>query len=350
MSSQVFPAVAAVVLGLLVGFVLFVPLVAVSYRRRGTLTPARFALWAAALVYFLALWTYTLLPLPASDSYACAPAVLSLAPTIDDVAAAFAHGRPWTDVRLLQVVFNVALFVPAGIFVRLLARRGVVTALLVGGAVSLLIELTQVTGVWGVFPCAYRMFDVGDLVTNTSGAVIGAAVALLIPGRAGGVERLPGADEPRPVTRGRRLLAMLCDVLAASVVAALAGTAVQVWLQYVARDRDAVLDGVIAGLANTATPIAVTLVLTLATGRSIGDLAVQLRYRGDVLPAPLARLLRWAGGIGGILVANTLPSPFSLVGGLLVLLGVVLVFTTDRGRGLPGVVSAQRLEDARSRY
>ena len=49
MGNEVFSAVAALALGAVVGVVLFVPFVAVSYRRRGRLTAGRFVLWAAPL-------------------------------------------------------------------------------------------------------------------------------------------------------------------------------------------------------------------------------------------------------------------------------------------------------------
>ena len=64
MGNEVYSAAVAIGLGVLVGTALFVPIVAVSYRRRGRLTLGRSLLWAAALVSFLAIWTYTLLPLP----------------------------------------------------------------------------------------------------------------------------------------------------------------------------------------------------------------------------------------------------------------------------------------------
>lgn len=57
-------AVIAIVGGLVVGVVLFVPFVALSYRHRGRLTFWRLIGWAAGLVYFVAIWSYTLLPLP----------------------------------------------------------------------------------------------------------------------------------------------------------------------------------------------------------------------------------------------------------------------------------------------
>ncbi|WP_336631952.1 MULTISPECIES: VanZ family protein [unclassified Microbacterium] len=344
MGNEVYSAAIAIGLGALVGVALFVPFVAVSYRRRGGLTFGRFALWAAALVYFWAIWTYTLLPLPDSDSFACAGVNLNPAAFIEDLRGA----RSLTDFAVLQLALNVLLFVPLGFFLRVLGGRGVVTALLVGFGVSLTVETTQLTGVWGVYPCAYRVFDVDDLLTNTLGAVLGSVVALLVPRRLRGSAVSDAADRPRPVTRGRRVLAIVCDALAAFLVSVVASVGVQLWLQYVVRDRAAVLDGTAAAVASDIAPILVWLVLVLATGRSVGDVAVQLRYRGGPIPVPVARLLRYLGGLGGFLLLGVLPGAWSGLQILFGLVSVVLLFTTGAGRGLPGILSGQALTDARA--
>ncbi|MDQ1126102.1 glycopeptide antibiotics resistance protein [Microbacterium sp. SORGH_AS 505] len=348
MSGQVFPAVVAILFGAVVGLILFVPVVAVSYRRRGRLSLGRVAFWAASLVYFLAIWSYTLLPLPASDDYRCSGAVLSLAPTIDDLVGAFADGSPLTDIRLLQVAFNVLLFLPLGFLIRVVGRRGVVIATLVGFLLSLLIETTQLTGVWGLFPCGYRLFDVGDLLTNTLGALVGSIVALLVPARLRGVEKAADAGEPRPVTRGRRLLGAVCDLLGTAILGGAAGTTVQLFLQYALRREDLVADGVIADIASGWVTIAVWTVVVLATGRTVGDLCVELRYEGGRLPEPVARALRFLGGIGGYLLLSELGAAVGILSVVFVLVWAVLFFATPAGRGLPGVVSGRRLVDART--
>ncbi|MFL0565006.1 VanZ family protein [Microbacterium sp. 179-I 1D1 NHS] len=348
MSGQVFPGVVAILFGAVVGLVLFVPVVAVSYRRRGRLSLGRVAFWAASLVYFLAIWSYTLLPLPVSDDYRCSGAVLSLAPTIDDLVGAFADGSPLTDIRLLQVAFNVLLFLPLGFLIRVVGRRGVVIATLVGFLLSLLIETTQLTGVWGLFPCGYRLFDVGDLLTNTLGAVVGSIVALLVPARLRGVERAADAGEPRPVTRGRRLLGAVCDLLGTAILGGAAGTTIQLFLQFALRREDLVADGVIADIASGWVPIAVWTVVVLATGRTVGDLCVELRYEGGRLPEPGARALRFLGGIGGYLLLSELGAALGILPVVFVLVWAVLFFATPAGRGLPGVISGRRLVDART--
>lgn len=348
MGGQVFPAVVAILFGGLVGLVLFVPLVAVSYRRRGRLTLGRMAFWAASLVYFMAIWTYTLLPLPASDDYRCVGAVLSLEPTVNDVVGAFADGSPFTDIRLLQVVLNVLLFIPLGVLIRVVGRRGIVVGVLAGFVLSLLIETTQLTGVWGIFPCGYRLFDVGDLLTNTLGALVGSILGLLVPSRLRGVEKAADAGAPRPVTRGRRLLGAVCDLLGATIGDGAVGTVVQLFLQFALRREDLVADAVIADIATGWVPIVLWLGVVLATGRSIGDLAVELRYEGGRLPELAARLLRFIGGIGGYLLLGQIFGDAGILVFVFFVTSTVLLFTTRAGRGLPGLVTGRELVDARS--
>lgn len=340
----------AIVIGLAAGVVLFVPFVAVSYRRRGGLRMSRVALWGSALVYFWAIWTYTLLPLPDPDDVRCAGVNLNPFELVTDVSAALSRPGPWiADPAVLQLLLNVLLFVPLGFFVRVLGRRGILVAGLVGLGFSVFIETTQLTGVWGLYPCAYRVFDVDDMITNTTGALLGSLIALVVPAHMRGVPRLPDADRPRPVTRGRRVLAMLCDGLGFWTTATVAALVVQLSLQLVAGiTGDAALaQTTAAGVVGTVSAIIVWVAVGLTTGRSIGDLCVMLRYQGGPLPTWIARPLRMAGGVVGYTVLDALPDPWSLLGGIFLLAAFVLFFATKNGRGLPGVLSGQYLVDAR---
>lgn len=349
MGDQVVLAFIAIAIGVGFGVLLFVPFVAVSYRRRGGLSVGRSLLWFAALVYFWAIWTYTLLPLPDPESIRCVGTITDPMEVVRDLQKALAGpGNPLRHPALLQLVFNVLLFVPLGVFLRVLGARGIPTALVVGFGLSLLIETTQLTGVWGLYPCAYRFFDVGDLMTNTTGAVLGSVFALVVPRSMRGMSARADAGLPRPVTRGRRAIAMLCDALAYGFVMYGAATVVQLWFEYLVGDRQVVLDGRLAEVAGISAASGSWLLIVLITGRSVGDLAVQLRYGGSRMPPPLARLLRWAGGIGGIGALPLLGDVLDGVSSLLILVSVVLLFTTRLGRGLPGLVSGQELVDARA--
>jgi uncharacterized RDD family membrane protein YckC len=81
-----------------------------------------------------------------------------------------------------------------------------------GFGLSLAFELTQLTGIWGIYAVRYRTFDVDDLIANTAGAALGWALAplvFLLPARQYHDDHLHfGTPSP-----GRRLNA-ICWVLA----------------------------------------------------------------------------------------------------------------------------------------
>ena len=69
----------AVIAGAVVAVLAFVPFVAISYRRRGRLTLGRSLLWVGAAVYFWAIWTYTLIPVPETEVVATPPTTIAVA-------------------------------------------------------------------------------------------------------------------------------------------------------------------------------------------------------------------------------------------------------------------------------
>ncbi|HUQ57349.1 VanZ family protein [Lentzea sp.] len=78
------------------------------------------------------------------------------------IADTFQDGRIAFD----QMTLNVLLFVPLGAMLMFWGRRTAGQAAVIGYGVSLLIEGSQL--MW-----ANRIFDVDDLITNTTGAVLG---------------------------------------------------------------------------------------------------------------------------------------------------------------------------------
>lgn len=349
--DQLTNALLAIGLGVVAGVILMVPFVAISYRRRGALTLGRSLVWASVLVYFWAIWTYTLLPLPAPDALVCVGTNTQPGAFLHDLADAYrdAGGSAralLTSPVVLQLVLNVALFVPLGFFVRWLGGRGILTAALAGLGLSCVIELTQLTGVWGIYDCAYRVFDVDDLLMNTAGAVLGSLLAMVVPRRHLGMDRSPDADLPRPVTKPRRLLAMLLDVVGSTILAFAVAVPVQAWLLYVVDDRDTALETTLSSDVGAWVALATWLAVVLATGRTVGDLAVRLRYRTQQ-PTALARALRFVTGIGGYLLLGLLPDAWLWTTWLYALAALVAVLATRHGRGLPGLALRADLIDDR---
>ncbi len=297
MSDQAQNALIALTLGSVVAVVLLLPVAAVQYRRLGRLGPVDLAVLLAAAVYGLSLWTYTLLPTPAAGDYVCQGRQLDplgsfrgIGGTSDGVLTLL--GEP----AFLQIALNVLLFVPLGFFVRRVLRRGFVVAGLLGLATSLLIELTQTTGVWGIYGCAYRLFDVDDLLVNTLGAVVGSALSAIVVDRE--VRRAPRPDH---ITYGRRVMGMLCDVLfvvLAGAVVALFWRAYELWVAGTLERR---LDADVQAMLQWVVPLALEAASVLLTGRTMGERIVAVRaVARRRLLTPLSRAVKLVTGIGGL--------------------------------------------------
>jgi hypothetical protein len=75
----------------------------------------------------------------------------------------------------LAALMNLALCAGIGAALGRATGWGWRGALLFGTGLTLGVELTQLTAVWGLWPCPWRQFDVDDLVLNLGGVVAGFA-------------------------------------------------------------------------------------------------------------------------------------------------------------------------------
>jgi glycopeptide antibiotics resistance protein len=327
----------ALAFGGLLAIMLFVPVAAFRYRKTGRLRVRDVAALVAVAVYFVALWSYTLVPMPTPSSLHCVGVNLNPAQFIDDIAA---DPRPlWRNRALLQVVFNVVLFVPMGFLLRVLARRGIVVAAILGLLTSAAIEFTQLTGVWGLYECAYRVFDVDDLLANTLGATVGSLLALPALRVIGSTSDVQA--RPARVSLGRRLVGVACDLL---VMFAIGFGLVVAWRAFSLYVMSEPLDGDtdwIGTVLAVGVPAAVQLVWILTTGRTLGEATVRLEPVSGPGSVARSRIVKFACGIGGYEFLAALGVPLLLFVFCLVSLAAV-IWSKDH-RGLSHVVSGMRL-------
>jgi len=345
MSDQAANALIATGLGTVVAIVLLIPVAAYEYRRDGKLGPGDLAVLLSGAVYGLALWTYTLLPMPAGDSYHCAGRQTEPFETIRSIGFRDTDGLIGLvhDPAFLQVALNVLLFVPLGFFVRKVLGRGVVVATVLGFGISLLIEATQTTGVWHLFDCAYRLFDVDDLIVNTVGATAGSLLAALVVRRRRGEVVLPTS-----ITYGRRLVGMVCDVLFVVLLGAAVVVAYKGAFHYGLASSYSDIDDRVQTWLQWGVPAAIEAVLVLGAGRTFGELTVSVRAvaRRRSL-TPLSRLVKLAVGVGPFLALGVLTPAWSTWALLGYLVATALAaLPTREHRGLSHLAGGMDLEVA----
>lgn len=94
------------------------------------------------------------------------------------------HPHTWLAAlkapTVIQPAFNVLLTVPFGFYLRTYFRRSWRFTLVAAFCLSLFFELTQLSGLYGIYPRPYRLFDVDDLLLNTLGGLLGFGLTRLV--------------------------------------------------------------------------------------------------------------------------------------------------------------------------
>lgn len=358
MISQVF---GSILVGLVVSAVLFLPLVVWQYRRYGRFDGLRMLWTTAGFIYATAIVAFTVFPLPQFTSGYCA--AHSTEPLLDPLRfprellalvrtqGLAAVARDWL---LWEFALNMVLFIPFGMIARRVFEwpRGAVLAAALG--TSVLIELTQLTGNWGLAPCPYRFADTTDLFTNTAGALIGIGLEKATPRLLSTKSHLlTQREKARPVTRTRRFLGMLLDAWYLNLAAVVGGTAGAIVYvlsvggpeQLITRDQMASLDQAIFTGAWLCTMMIVLAPALTGTGASLGQRTVYLA------PVPRGRarwrlLLRALVVQGAIVTGLFLGFPPALLVPLWAAAAVISVLIDPRG--LSCALSNCSLRDART--
>lgn len=293
-ATYLVPVRTALILFPVLVLAVMLPAAFVSYRRRGRAGGWPTFVFYAFLFYLLAIATQTVLPLPADPGY-CAGHTYASSPQLRpfyfiEVVSQRARGH-WSPGALLHnpavwtTALNVVMLAPLGFYARYARRMRLLPATLIGFGVSLFFELTQLTGLWFVYPCPYRLFSVDDLLLNTTGVVVGWLLAgplgRLLPDLAPEHDRRRYAAK---VTFTRRLFALVTDLLG---FAALLGFLFGI-LTLFGED-----------LAHRDTPVVILalvwfVVLPAVTGSTPGKRAMLLRVarRSGRRAGPIALLVR----------------------------------------------------------
>lgn len=190
-------------------FFMTLPYMLYQYRKYHSIPFWKSFIFYAFLFYVLCAYFMVILPLPEARTAAEA-GVVSVAPIFEPfrfvgqfivaarkVGLSLVHPQTW--VAFLQqpdvycVLFNVLLTLPLGMFVRYIFRAKWWQALLAGFGMSLFYELSQLTGLFGYYDYAYRLFEVDDLIVNTAGCMLGWAIMLPLEKRLPDFRELSGA-------------------------------------------------------------------------------------------------------------------------------------------------------------
>lgn len=165
-----------------------VPYIAWSYHKYGSVLSLRVLIVYSFLLYLLCVYCLVILPLPAPEKAAALhghKAQLIPFSFIADIAKQMQiqPGQPaswlgiFTGSAFWTTLFNLFMTMPFGVYLRYYFCYSWRKTLWLSFLLSLFFELTQLSGLYFIYPGSYRLFDVDDLIVNTTGSMIGFALA-----------------------------------------------------------------------------------------------------------------------------------------------------------------------------
>lgn len=225
-SEFVDPLYSAILVFPLVALIFTLPYLLYQYRKYGSVVIFKAIVVYSFILYLLCMYFLVILPLPSFEEAATGTGPLwQLRPLslLDDIRAieGFSfreigtYGLLLHSVSFLHGLLNVVMFVPFGIYLRYYFKKGFFLTIFLAIVLSVFFELTQLSGLYGIYPRPYRLCDIDDVILNTLGAFIGFLLAPLVTWLFPKKEKLDKISYSRgkSISPIRRFLAALIDWL-----------------------------------------------------------------------------------------------------------------------------------------
>lgn len=209
-----------------IAFILTIPFLIHQYRKFGSIPMLKSFCFYSMILYLICAYFLIMLPLPSIEKVASMTGPTSqLVPfqfikdimatvsfkitNITDVINIFKHSTIYT------IMFNIVLTLPFGVYLRYIFKKKWYHTIIYTFLLSLFFELTQLSGLYGIYPRAYRLFDVDDLMINTIGGLIGHIITPLITFFIPSIDKLDEKSYKKGtrVTLIRRGVSLAIDIL-----------------------------------------------------------------------------------------------------------------------------------------
>ncbi len=168
----------------IIAFLFTIPFILHQYHKYGSIHKLRVCIIYSFILYLMTVYFLVILPLPkVSEVTNSVSEMMQLQPFafIQDFIkeTSLVISDPSTYLKALKencfytVVFNIFMTIPFGMYLRYYFKCSLKKVMISSFFLSLFFEVTQLTGLYFIYPAPYRLFDVDDLIMNTLGGVLG---------------------------------------------------------------------------------------------------------------------------------------------------------------------------------
>ena len=167
-----------------IAFLFTVPFILHQYHKYGSIHKLRVLVVYSFILYMITVYFLVILPLPkisevtnhVSDMIQLKPFAFIpnfIKETSLVITDSSTYLKAIKENCFYTVIFNIFMTVPFGMYLRYYFKCDIKKVTIYSFLLSLFFEVTQLTGLYFIYPAPYRLFDVDDLLMNTLGGVLG---------------------------------------------------------------------------------------------------------------------------------------------------------------------------------
>ena len=231
MSAYTFPIKMGIIIFPIIALLFTIPYMIKQYHKFGAIPFLRTFIVYSFILYLLTSWFMVILPLPKIETVSKMTGPwMQLVPFNGLVEIIRYTNFNLFDIStyistlksplVYTVLFNFFLTLPFGVYLRYYFNRKWWEVIVISFLLSLFFEVTQLSGLFGIYPRPYRLFDVDDLIVNTLGGFLGFLITPLfekfLPSRDSLDEK--SYEKGKIVSFPRKSVATLIDFVLISIV------------------------------------------------------------------------------------------------------------------------------------
>lgn len=183
-----------------IAFIFTIPYILNQYHKYGSIYYLRVIIIYSFILYLLTAYFLVILPLPTVEIVSKLTAsTTQLIPfkfihdfinqTSLNIINIHTYIKALLEPCCYVVLYNILLCLPFGAYLHYYFKKNLKETILYTFLLSLFFELTQLTGLYFIYPRGYRLFDVDDLILNTFGGMLGYYIGILF------IKVLPDRDK-----------------------------------------------------------------------------------------------------------------------------------------------------------
>lgn len=191
MNAYSIPIQFAIITFPFIAFILTIPFLIYQYRKYGAIPILKSIIFYSFILYLITAYYMVMLPLPSIEYVKkLNTPYTQLVPFqfIKDITATVSFDvtnfkdiiNIFSHSTIYVVVFNFILTLPFGVYLKYYFNKKWYQTIIYSFLFSLFFELTQLSGLYGIYPRPYRLFDVDDLIINTLGGFFGHLITPLL--------------------------------------------------------------------------------------------------------------------------------------------------------------------------